>query len=128
MARSPKKKVSTEASQSPLGGVGNALDGLNLGPLPEGPSESKQPPKKSPKRRVILRRETAHRGGKTVTIAGGWEPAMPEDALQDLAKKLRQHCGCGGAVKASEIELQGEQTGAARAYLEEKGFRVDGVR
>jgi len=127
MARSNKKKLSTEASQDPLGGLGEALDGLDLGSLPEGPNDAK-PQKKEPKRRVILRRETAHRGGKTVTIVGGMEPPVSEQRRNELAKQLRQHCGCGGAVKAGEIELQGEQAGAARRYLEKEGFRVDGVR
>lgn len=129
MARSARKKISTEASEQPLGGLDQALSGLNLGALPEGPKENPAPAERqSTIRRIVLRRETAHRGGKAVTILGQFEPTPPSEELASLAKALRQHCGCGGAVKNGEIELQGEQATAARAWLEGKGVRVDGVR
>jgi len=130
MARSSRKKISTEASAQPLGGLDQALSGLNLGALPEGPKEAspRKEDARSGIRRIVLRRETAHRGGKAVTILGQFEPTPPSEELASLAKALRQHCGCGGAVKNGEIELQGEQATAARAWLEGKGIRVDGVR
>ena len=130
MARSSKKRVNTDADTSPFAGLGSVFGGLDLPDLPEGSAESPPEPAKpkGPKPRVVIQRSTAHRGGKVVTVLGQWEPRVPSAKLEQLAKSLRQHCGCGGALKEGTIELQGEQAGKARDWLENEGFRVDGVR
>jgi translation initiation factor 1 len=77
--------------------------------------------------RVVLRRETAHRGGKTVIVVHDFATHLPVSVIEALAKKLRAACGCGGAVKGRTIELQGDQPGRIRALLEAEGFQVAGV-
>lgn len=71
---------------------------------------------------VRLRRESKGRGGKAVTVISG----LPEagEALKLRARTLKQRCGVGGAVKNGEIEIQGDQREAIRAYLEAEGFTV----
>jgi translation initiation factor 1 len=78
--------------------------------------------------RVVLRRETAHRGGKTVVVVDQFAPNISLKQIQALAKKLRSACGCGGTTKERSIEVQGNHIDKIRQLLEEEGFRVAGVR
>jgi len=80
--------------------------------------------------RLILRRETKHRGGKAVIVIGGFEALADHDraALETLAKELKQLLGCGGAVEHErEIVLQGDRPAKVAELLRAKGFRVEGV-
>jgi translation initiation factor 1 len=71
---------------------------------------------------VRLHRETKGRGGKAVTIVKG----LPGDAatLKNHAKKLKQRCGVGGAVKDGNIEIQGDRRVEIQSLLEAEGFTV----
>ena len=123
------KRVEINPSQQGLAGLGSVLDGLNLGPLPDAPTVAK--PAESVKQRrlgrVILRRETAHRGGKAVIVIHDFTSEIPDEQLEILAKRLRQALGTGGTVKGRNIEMQGEQAVKVRAFLEKDGFQVAGV-
>jgi predicted translation initiation factor SUI1 len=83
--------------------------------------------------RVVLRRETKHRGGKAVMIVTGLEKLRGFDAaaITALAKQLKQALGCGGTVEqrdgATEIVLQGDHPAKVAELLRARGFRVDGV-
>ncbi len=72
--------------------------------------------------RVDVRRETGGRGGKTVTVVDGFVGiGLPEK--EQLAKKMRAACGCGGTVKDGAIEIQGDQREKIAAILADAGFR-----
>lgn len=72
--------------------------------------------------RVDIKRTTAGRGGKTVTVVSGFVGiGLPEK--EALAKKMRNACGCGGTVKDGEIEIQGDQREKIAQILSEAGFR-----
>jgi translation initiation factor 1 len=72
--------------------------------------------------RVDIRRETGGRGGKTVTVIDGFVGiGLPEK--EQLAKKIRGACGCGGTVKDGAIEIQGDQRETIARILSEAGFR-----
>jgi translation initiation factor 1 len=72
--------------------------------------------------RVDIRRETGGRGGKTVTVIDGFTGiGLPEK--EQLAKKIRGACGCGGTVKDGAIEIQGDQRDTIARILSEAGFR-----
>ena len=72
--------------------------------------------------RVDIRRETGGRGGKTVTVIDGFVGiGLPEK--EQLAKKIRGACGCGGTVKDGAIEIQGDQRETIARILTEAGFR-----
>jgi translation initiation factor 1 len=72
--------------------------------------------------RVDIRRETGSRGGKTVTVVAGFIGiGLPEK--EQLAKKMRAACGCGGTVKDGCIEIQGDQRERVAKILAEAGFR-----
>lgn len=96
-----------------------------------GVSSKKQPPRGEEKTKpaakardgtVRVRRETAGRGGKTVTTIAGVPGSA--DALRDLAGDLKRACGSGGTIKDGVIEIQGDQRDRIVAHLESKGYRV----
>jgi translation initiation factor 1 len=72
--------------------------------------------------RVDILRETAGRGGKTVTVAANFVGiGLPEK--ERLAKKMRAACGAGGTVKDGRIEIQGDHRESVAEILTEAGFR-----
>lgn len=69
-----------------------------------------------------VRRETKGRGGKTVTTVTG--VLLNADDLKALAKRLKNRCGCGGAVKDGIIEIQGDKVDQVCELLVAEGFKV----
>lgn len=65
---------------------------------------------------VRIHRESKGRGGKVVTLIKGLTLPAPE--LKKLAKKLKQLCGTGGAVKEGVIEIQGDHREKLKHALE----------
>ena len=122
-------RVELNPQQQGLAGLEKALSGLNLGPLPPAPATPPAIEKAQPKKlgRVVLRRETAHRGGRTVIVIHDFPPATTLGALETLARGLRRAIGTGGTVRDRTIEMQGNQPAKIRAFLEEQGFQVAGV-
>ncbi len=123
-----KKRIPVSGPQV---GLNAAFAGLQIEGLPEGsavavpPVVSGQAASVKPGR-VVLRRETAHRGGKTVLVVDGFGSQHSELAIEGLAKRLRARCGCGGTVRGRGIELQGDFPSKVRKLLEEEGFTVAG--
>jgi len=106
--------------QNPFG----ALSGAGLPVAPQSvlqQAAKKEAPAKN-RGRVDIKRTTAGRGGKTVTIITGFVGiGLPEK--ESLAKKMRNACGCGGTVKEGDIEIQGDQREKIAQILTEAGFR-----
>ncbi len=71
---------------------------------------------------VRISRQTKGRKGKGVSIISGI--AATQDELKQLAKKLKQHCGCGGSVKNLTIEMQTDQRDKLKQALEKEGHNV----
>lgn len=78
-------------------------------------------PKKS-RGRVDIIRQTAHRGGKTVTVVTGFLGISLAEK-ERLAKEMQQACGAGGTVKEGRIEIQGDQRDTVSRILTKAGFR-----
>ena len=78
-------------------------------------------PKKS-RGRVDIIRQTAHRGGKTVTVVTGFT-GISLTEKETLAKEMQKACGAGGTVKEGRIELQGDQCETVARILTNAGFR-----
>lgn len=126
---SDKKKIATDGGQSLTQNPFAALDLEGLPAGPAAPIES-QPQSRESKRgkpnknrgRVDIIRQTAHRGGKTVTVVKGFVGiGLPEK--ERLAKKMQKRCGVGGTVKDGQIEIQGDKRDDVAKILEEAGFR-----
>lgn len=71
---------------------------------------------------VRLQRQTQGRAGKAVVVISGLPLAA--DAIKELAKALKQRCGCGGSVKGDTIEIQGDHRETLKAELERLGYKV----
>ena len=109
----------------------NAFGALDaLGDLPAGPEvpipvapvkTSKRGQKNTTRGRVDIVRQTAHRGGKAVTIVKNFTGiGLPEK--QELAKLMRKACGVGGTVKDGCIEIQGDKREEVKRILTDAGF------
>lgn len=121
----PAGKVSTSGGES-LGQ--NPFGSLRAGGLPVAASHPDLNPKakienQKNRGRVDIKRTTAGRGGKTVTLVTGFVGiGLPEK--ESLAKKMRNACGCGGTVKDGDIEIQGDQRERIAEILIAAGFRA----
>lgn len=72
-----------------------------------------------------IKLEKNQRGGKQVTVIHELPSNPPY--FEDLAKKLKNHCGTGGTFKRegkAQIELQGDQREKAEAFLGKLGFKT----
>ena len=72
--------------------------------------------------RVDIIRQTAHRGGKPVTVVTGFT-GIGLAEQETLAKEMQKACGAGGTVKEGRIEIQGDQREAVARILTDAGFR-----
>ena len=129
MRSDSKKRIDTRADATPLGGLGEAFAGLPVpDDLPPAPPPVAEPaaPRWKPGR-VVLRRERAHRGGKTVIVIDDFATHLPASFIERVAKNVRAACGCGGTVRGRVVEIQGDQPAKVRAALEAEGFQVAGV-
>ncbi|MCS6287920.1 MAG: translation initiation factor [Nitrospira sp.] len=72
--------------------------------------------------RVDIIRQTAHRGGKTVTVVTGFV-GIGQDEKERLAKEMQKACGVGGTVKEGRIEIQGDKRDDVARILTKAGFR-----
>lgn len=61
------------------------------------------------------------RGGKDVTVISGIP--LSDTALEDLGRKLKAQCGCGGTIKDGCIELQGDRRDVVMTKLQALGFK-----
>lgn len=123
------KRIAVNPPQPGLAGLGNILADVKVAhasaPVAApAPVENAKPPRSG---RVVLRRETAHRGGKAVIVVHGFPPNVTQSALEELARSLRRALGTGGTVRDRTIEMQGDQPGKIRTFLEGRGFQVAGV-
>src|SRR5690349_7503283 len=127
-----KKKIPINQAQQGLNSgafAGLEASGLREGhePPPPPPAPAKGPAAIWKLGRVVLRKETAHRGGKVVIVVHAFASHLPVSVIETVAKTLRQQCGCGGAVKGRTIEIQGDQASRIREILKKEGFEVAGV-
>ena len=99
----------------------NAFSRLSGDALPPGPATTKRKDHKH-RGRVDIIRQTAGRGGKTVTVVANFTGiGLPEK--ERLAKEIQKACGTGGTVKDGRIEIQGDKREEIARILAAAGFR-----
>lgn len=76
-------------------------------------------PAKQPLR---IRLDTKHRAGKAVTLVTGFSGL--ETDLEELGKKLKNHCGTGGSVKDGGMIVQGDQRDKVLQWLLKNGYTL----
>jgi translation initiation factor 1 len=74
------------------------------------------------KQRITVGIDKRRRRGKSVTVALGFR--LEPEALEQLARELKQSCAAGGSAKGDEIEIQGEHVERVVALLTARGFSV----
>lgn len=118
-----KKRVPIDGEPTKWASPFAALKQIELPPTSPARSVSKPVPTvpKKSRGRVDIIRQTAHRGGKTVTVVTGFIGiGLSEKEL--LAKQMQKACGAGGTVKEGRIEIQGDQRETVARILIEAGF------
>ena len=110
--------------------IQNPFEALSSEGLPSAPENARLDPQQGmttkPARksrgRVDIIRQTAGRGGKTVTVVTGFVGiGLPEKA--QLAKAMQKACGTGGTVKEGRIEIQGDKRAEVARILTEANFK-----
>ncbi|HKP59429.1 MAG TPA: translation initiation factor [Polyangiales bacterium] len=116
---------SPKLTHSPFANLG----GRPAEPAAKAPEPAATPAQPQARGRLVLRRETKHRGGKPVVIISGFGELRSFDdrAIAELASEFKQRLGCGGTVDGDEIVLQGDRPAEVAELLRAKGFRVAGV-
>ncbi len=134
MARGKKQRIATDAAPelrtNPFASLeleGRELSEKGRDTQPACPPQPKRP--SGPlgptlKERLLLRRSTAHRGGKTVLILEGFSPAWNPAKLENLLRELKASLGCGGQLNGRTLEIQGDQPDRLQPLLESRGFAV----
>ena len=125
---SGKEKIPTDGgqglAQNPFAGLtGAGLPRASSAPstVPAVPAAAPAAPTRN-RGRVDITRQTAGRGGKTVTVVSGFIGiGLPEK--EALAHRMQKACGCGGTVKEGRIEIQGDKRETVARILTEAGFR-----
>lgn len=69
--------------------------------------------------------EKKHRGGKAAILVKGFSGT--DEALNDLAKKLKTGMGVGGSVKDGEIIIQGDRREKLMELLQTWGYKTKRV-
>lgn len=92
-------------------------DSVSNEPEPEEVVEEKQCTQ-----RLDVMLDKRNRNGKKVTLVVNFDGS--DDALKQLAKELKQHCGVGGSARGGEILIQGDFRDKILAYLKDKGYKA----
>jgi translation initiation factor 1 len=85
----------------------------------EMPEEDTPQPKHQ---KLAVRLDTKQRAGKAVTLVEGFTGKQAD--LEELGRRLRNHCGTGGSVKDQVILVQGDQRQKVIQFLKTAGFNV----
>jgi translation initiation factor 1 len=120
MAKKKNDKLPIGAS-TPLGNNPfAALAGLELPPgehIPAAGAASEPSPRFAAK--VVVRRETKGRGGKTVTRITGIAPADRDSITSEMKRDL----GCGAVVEGDDVVLLGSLVDRAADWVTARGAR-----
>lgn len=120
MSKKQREKVDTTGgerlTQSPFAGLLGGRTTNEPEPAREEPTAS-EPLRFDAK--IILRRETKGRGGKTVTRISG----LPAAHLEELASRMKKALACGGLVEDADLVLLGNVIDRAAAWLEAEGAK-----
>ena len=136
MARADKKRLGSEGDIS-LGcerGMGVSICSVLGRSESEISGQASQKKKETPDGRdgvagdsakitaAIIRRETAGRGGRTVTSVE-LRPEPDARRADETARSLRKYLGCGSRVEGKKIILQGDMGERVAAWLEKQGVK-----
>ncbi len=115
-----RKRLQNDATPDARSNTFAALEALR-GSLAPGPAvEPQASPASAPfAGRILITRERKGRAGKTVTRVCGI--ALAGDALEELAREIRQALGTGGGLEGESIVLHGDQSARISEWLTARG-------
>ena len=124
---SEKKRIPTSDEPFVWNSPFASLKNVELPPAPDarisvGRSGAVPNVPKKDRGRVDIKRQTAHRGGKTVTVISGFLGISLAEK-ETLAKEMQKACGVGGTVKEGRIAIQGAKRVEVSRILTNAGFR-----
>ncbi len=124
---SEKKRISTSDEPFLWNSPFAALKSAGLPPVPEvrpvaDRADAALTVRKKDRGRVDILRQTAHRGGKTVTVVTGFLGISLAEK-ETLAKEMQKACGVGGTMKEGRIEIQGDKHTEVARILTNAGFQ-----
>jgi len=105
------------AGQADLEGMPRAEVADDRPASPPAASEDKRAP--SFDRKLVVRRETKGRGGKTVTRIQG----LPEGHRDELATRMKKALGCGASRDGDDVLLHGSVVERAVEWLRAAGAK-----
>ena len=122
-----KKRIPTSSEPTAWKSPFAVLKNVELPSAPEvrpGDDQTEAAPtvRKKDRGRVNISRQTAHRGGKTVTVVTGFLGISLAEK-EALAQGMQKACGAGGTVKEGRIEIQGDKRTEVARILTKAGFR-----
>lgn len=122
-----KKRIRVDGEPPEWGSPFAVLKNMNLTATPAAQpttdsKESMPTAARKNRGRVDILRQTAHRGGKTVTVVTNFVGVGQAEQKQ-LAKEMQKACGAGGTVKDGRIEIQGDHRETVVRILTDAGFR-----
>ena len=125
MPRDKQQRIATDAAPELQTNPFAALDLPDHPPAPGGTGVPPVTKHSTPqKEKLLLRRSTAHRGGRTVLVLEGFSPAWSAIKLETLLHELKTSLGCGGKIENRTLELQGELAERLIPLLESREFAV----
>ncbi|MBC7426885.1 MAG: translation initiation factor [Bacteroidia bacterium] len=77
----------------------------------------------SNQQKLNIRLETKQRGGKKATLINNFKGSSAD--LEQLAKKIKAHCGTGGSVVDGEILVQGDVRKKVMEFLQKAGYKTN---
>ncbi|MFT5470127.1 MAG: translation initiation factor 1 [Verrucomicrobiales bacterium] len=129
MSRDRGKKSTNEDEVPPqnpfaeLSQLEDLAEGPPIKPDDSAPTRTSRRGQKNTNRgRIDILRQTAHRGGKAVTVVKGFK-GIGQPEIKELAKLMQKACGVGGTVKNGCIEIQGDKRDDVKRILTEAGFK-----
>ena len=118
MAKKKNAEVDTSGARplthSPFAALAPAAPRADVSAAPPAPAPSgaiRFPPK------LVVRRETKGRGGKTITRISG----VPEVHREELADRMKRALGCGATIEAEDVLLLGSLADRAVDWLVAQG-------
>ena len=119
------KKTPPAPDAAPLGALASALGALGFrdagSDVPPAAAPAAPAPAPAAVGKVVVRRETQGRKGKTVTVIRGL--ALSPGARDALVKQLKTGLGTGAGVEDDAIVVQGDLVARVVALLEREGVR-----
>ncbi len=90
-------------------------------PVPSGqPAQAAQSPSLESAGKLVIRRESKGRGGKSVTVVSG----LPVELVATWAQLAKSALGCGATVEGVCVIVQGDQMTRLEALLSKHGARL----